>query len=146
VGNDTTEPEFASAAMDPDCAAGQVLAFPGELTDCRPNEESLTVFLVLVTDDSRAAEGILKGVYLESVCDDGLPYGQYRRQLIDGDEVEVVIYADEVDTPPSDSAFPMDSLLSAVDWVDENERVHTEWCSEVSIMTVNEWDAIIKDL
>jgi hypothetical protein len=40
----------------------------------------------------------------------------------------------------------MDSLLSAVDWVDENERVHTEWCSEVSIMTVNEWDAIIKDL
>ena len=132
--------------MDPDYAVGQVLAFPGELTDHRASEESLTAFLVLVTDDSRAAEGILKGVYLESVCDDGLPYGQYRRQLVDGDEVEVFIYSAEVDEPPSDSAFPLDDMLSAVDWVDENEKAHTEWSSEVSIMTVNEWDAIIKDL
>jgi hypothetical protein len=59
--------------------------------------------------------------------------------------VEVLIYSDEVEAPPSNASLPLSNLLSAVDWTDENENTHTEW-SELSIMSVGEWDIIMKEL
>jgi hypothetical protein len=117
------------------------LAFPGE----DPDTSEETVFLVLVTDDSRADEGVLNGVYLETVCEDGEPYGQYRRAVRDGDELEVMIYDDTYDGTLQGSAVALSELLSGVDWVDENECMHTEW-NELSLMTMSEWNIIVGEL
>jgi hypothetical protein len=130
-----------SDARDPDCRAGQVLAFPGE----DPVTSAETVFLVLVTDDSQKDEGVLSGVYLETVCEDGEPYGQYRRAVREGDEMIVQVYDDTYEGIVDSNACALSELLSGVDWVDENEQVHTEW-TELSVMTMNEWNMINNEL
>jgi hypothetical protein len=69
------------------------LAFPRE----DPVTSAETVFLVLVTDHSEKDDGVLGGVYnyLETLCEDGEPYGQYRigvRYTMVRDEISVQVY------------------------------------------------------
>jgi hypothetical protein len=89
---------------------------------------------------------VLSGVYLEAVCEDGEPYGQYRRAVRDGDDHEMIVqvYDDTYEGIVDSNACALSELLSCgVDWVDENEQVHT---AKLSVMTMSEWNMINTEL
>ena len=99
-------------ATDPDCTEGKVIAFPG-----KTSKGDRTVYLVLITDDSRAEEGCLEGVYLEAVgADDDILFGQYKRATHEGDEWRVSLIDENcVDGRVADELNILD--LTEADWL-----------------------------
>lgn len=132
-------------ATDEDCKAGKVIAFPGK--DRRTGE--MSVYLVLITDDSRADEGSLEGVYIEAVgAEEGLFFGQYKIARYEGDEWKVSLIDDTcVDGRVSDGVHVLDlaSTLASVSWVDENDAVCEYW-DEWVLLTAVEWDILESEL
>ena len=109
----------------------------------------MSVYLVLIIDDSRADEGCLEGVYLEAVgAEEDILFGQYKRATCEGDEWRVSLIDENCTdgrVPDGQNILDLTSTLASVSWVDEQEEECAFW-DEYVLLTAAEWDILEAEL